>query len=475
MCDKNSPFGISSEKNKAFRARISYFCGWKKTPDFRENIGGLKLFDWSLKLNGFPLDWAKAELQKTLDVPAENYAGFTQARARAIAEFHLKHNAFYRELTKTNQFTDWQSLPVMSKSDFQRPLTERLSDGFSKKSVFINSTSGSSGHPMVFAKDKKAHAVIWANIIRRFGWYGIDFNTSLQARFYGRVLTGWSKYATQLKDFLSKRHRFDIFDMSDPALENMLSVFAKKRFEYLNGYTTAIVQLAQYLKRTNRNLKSICPSLKICIVTSEMLFREDRKLLEKYLGVPVVNEYGASELEVIAFEAPDGRWVVNAETLFVEILDDDGNPVPAGTQGRIVVTSLYNKAHPFIRYDVGDYGILDPSGTAKNPIMQKLIGRTNDFALLPSGKKPAGMTFYSITKSLFGDNSIVYEFIIVQSAIDTFEIHYAAERDLMASEIVAIEKTLTEYLEPGLVFKFERHERIPRSANGKLKQFSSLL
>jgi phenylacetate-CoA ligase len=32
--------------------------------------------------------------------------------------------------------------------------------------------------------------------------------------------------------------------------------------------------------------------------------------------------------------------------------------LPYGQEGRIVVTSLFNKAHPFIRYDIGDIGIL---------------------------------------------------------------------------------------------------------------------
>jgi phenylacetate-CoA ligase len=40
--------------------------------------------------------------------------------------------------------------------------------------------------------------------------------------------------------------------------------------------------------------------------------------------------------------------------LFVEILDDKGAVLPYG-KGRIVITS-FNKAHPFIRYDIGDIG-----------------------------------------------------------------------------------------------------------------------
>jgi phenylacetate-CoA ligase len=34
---------------------------------------------------------------------------------------------------------------------------------------------------------------------------------------------------------------------------------------------------------------------------------------------------------------------------------------------RIVITSLFNKAHPFIRYDIGDIGILDEKALYKDP------------------------------------------------------------------------------------------------------------
>lgn len=90
-----------------------------------------------------------------------------------------------------------------------------------------------------------------------------------------------------------------------------------------------------------------------------MLFEDDKALLEKQFGIPVVNEYGASELDLIAFQNPIGEWQANCETLFIEVLDDNNNVLPNGKEGRIVITSLYNKAHPFIRYDIGDIGVLD--------------------------------------------------------------------------------------------------------------------
>ena len=65
----------------------------------------------------------------------------------------------------------------------------------------------------------------------------------------------------------------------------------------------------------------------------------------------------------------------------------------------------------------------------KKPILKKLIGRTNDVALLPSGKKSPGLTFYYVTKSIIEDDGNVKEFVIKQTKIDTFEIEYVSEKN----------------------------------------------
>ena len=251
--------------------------------------------------------------------------------------------------------------------------------------------------------------------------------------------------------------------------------FQNKKFDYINGYTSSIVLFAKFLQKRNIVLTTICPTLKVCMVTSEMLFEEDKLLLEKQFGIPIVNEYGASELDLIAFENPQDEWQVNSETLFVEILDDNNKAVPNGTAGRIVITSLFNKAHPFIRYDIGDIGILDEKSTLQKPILKKLIGRTNDVAILPSGKKSPGLTFYYVTKSIIEDDGNVKEFVIKQTKIDTFEIEYVSETELNLAQIEKIEKAIALYLENDLVFIFHKKEKLERNKSGKLKQFVSFV
>lgn len=434
----------------------------------------MNLFDWTLKIRGFDIALAKAQLAKIQTIPEAQYKRYLQEKREAIVEYHIKNTPFYKKLLGETRAQDWQHIPILTKAHLQQPLEKRLSIEYDIKNVYINKTSGSSGHPFVFAKDKACHALTWAIIQERFGWYDIDFNHSLQARFYGIPLDFIGNRRERLKDTLSRRYRFPIFNLDDTQLEKALTLFKKKPFVYINGYTSSIVLFAKYLKKTNRFLKTICPSLKACVVTSEMLFEDDRKLLETQFQVPVINEYGASELDLIGFQNPEGDFQLNSESLFIEILDEANHPVPLGQEGRIVLTSLYNKAHPFIRYEVGDIGILSEKSTSKKTILEKLVGRTNDIARLPSGKVVPGLTFYYVTKTVIEDDGDITEFVVRQTHLDTFEIDYVGQGTLSRKRTQEIQKALDQYLEPGLRIIFNKFDKIERSKSGKLKQFTSL-
>ncbi|GAA3588266.1 phenylacetate--CoA ligase family protein [Flavivirga amylovorans] len=412
------------------------------------------------------------EIQKKNDTEFKTYV---ETKKQDIVAYHLKHNSFYKSFAKNTNPLDWSSVPVMTKKDLQQPLETLLSDDFSTKNIYIDKTSGASGEPFVFSKDKFTHVLTWSVIMDRFSWFNLNFNTTKQARFYGIPLDKKGYYTEKLKDFISNRYRFNVFDLSDQALENWLIDFKKKPFVYMNGYTSPILQFAKYLQRKNIILKTICPTLKACVVTSEMLFEDDKKLMEKQFGVPIVNEYGASELDLIAFENTNGEWIINNETLFVEVLDESNNLLSNGEKGRLVITSLYNKSQPFIRYDIGDIGVLSKKSTLKKPILEKLIGRTNDIAMLPSGKKAAGLTFYYITKSIIEEDGSVKEFVIEQLKLDTFKIYYVSNSDIPPNKKEMIKNEMRHYLESGLTILFERQTALKRSKSGKLKQFSSLI
>ena len=434
----------------------------------------MKLFDWSLKVRGYNIAFAKAHLSQIQSIPENAYDQYIAQQKERIVTYHKKNTPFYREHLGDKPTSNWNDIPILTKKDLQQPLEKRLANPYAKNQVYINKTSGSSGQPFVFAKDKACHALTWAVIQDRFGWYNLDFNSSLQARFYGIPLDGIGYYKERLKDRLSGRYRFPIFNMNNQALDYILQTFSKKKFEYLNGYTSSIVLFAKYLSRQAIVLKDVCPSLKACVVTSEMLFEDDRQLLEKQFNVPVINEYGASELDLIAFQNPEGDFQLNSETLFVEIVDKNDNVVPLGTEGRIIITALYNLGHPFIRYDIGDIGVLSTKSTSKKPMLAKLTGRTSDIATLPSGKIVPGLSFYYVTKSVIQDSGAITEFVVRQTQLDTFTIDYVGESTLSIKQTQEIQKAIDTYLEPGLHIIFNKFDKIDRQKSGKLKQFTSL-
>ena len=435
----------------------------------------MNLFNLSLKLKGFPIRKAQRTLKAIQKKSDLEFNAYIETKKQDIVAYHLNYNSFYKSFAKNTNLLDWNTVPVMTKKDLQQPLETLLSDGFSIKNTYVDKTSGASGFPFIFSKDKFTHALTWSIIMDRFFWFNLNFSTTKQARFYGIPQDRKGYYTEKLKDFISNRYRFNVFDLSDAALENWLIDFKRKPFFYMNGYTSAIVQFAKYLQGKNIILTTICPTLKACVVTSEMLFKDDKELMEKQFGIPVINEYGASELDLIAFENTENEWVVNSETLFVEILDENNHVLPYGEEGRLIITSLYNKAQPFIRYDIGDIGVLSKKSTPKKPILEKLIGRTNDIVMLPSGKKAAGLTFYYITKRIIEEDSKVKEFVIEQLKLDTFKIYYVSDHNISSNKMDMIKKDLENYLENGLTILFERQTALKRSKSGKLKQFSSLI
>jgi len=406
------------------------------------------------------------QLEKFSDLEFDK---FIESKKKEIVNFHLTNNSFYQNLVKSKDWT-WEMLPVLRKQDIQVDLEKRLSKNV--RNIYIDKTSGSSGNPFYFAKDKFCHALTWANIEKCFSQHNLYGKK--QARFYGIPKIKKEYYLARVKDFFLNRYRFDVFDLSEEALDNWIHKFSKSKYIYLNGYTTVLVFFAKHLKSKNLVLKDICPSLKSCVVTSEMCVIEDKKLMEDAFGVNVINEYGASELDLIAFQNRQNEWILNTNTLFVEILDSENKPVKDGEMGRMVITSLFNKANPFIRYDIGDSGSLEYIN-AKKIILKELIGRNEDIVQLPSGKKAPGLSFYYVTKSIMEDSSFIKEIKVIQKTLNSFEIQYVSALTLQVDQEQKIKQALFDYLEPNLEITFNRLTSLVRSKSGKLKQFTSLL
>lgn len=432
----------------------------------------MSFLELSLKLKGFPLAKAENELKMIQSLSEPEFRKWHLNKRWEIAKYHFANNDFYRNKTGNKLPDKWEDLPVIVKSDYQNSDKNLISDSVPKKDLYTGYTSGSSGHPFSYAKDKFAHAMTWALIKNRYKDFGLTLN-SRQARFYGIPFERIDFMKEKFKDFLSNRLRFPVFDLSDEMLEKFLKRFESSAFDYIYGYTNSIVLFARFIIRKNIILKKVCPPLKVCICTSENCTEEDKKIITEAFGVPAVNEYGTSEVDLIAFEDFKGNWKLSEENIFIEILDDEGNRLTKGGEGRIILTALHNKAMPFIRYEIGDKAVIEKS--EDKIIIKRLLGGVNDIILLPSGKKSSGVTFYFITRDILERSGILREFIIKQVSIDRFIFEVVSDSDVTQEDKTSIQKKMDVYLEPGLSFEIKRVDKIERTKAGKMKHFHSQL
>lgn len=422
---------------------------------------GVNLFEISLQLKGFPMTKARNMLSKG------NSKQDIDKLKWDIFKYHQKNNPLYRNFLKNSNITSWHEIPIITRNDLN---DKRIFCPLLRTNeLYLSKTSGSSGTPLTYAKDKLSHALTWANVCANYKSLGINYGHDLEARFFGIPLEKKSYYTEKLKDILSNRHRFIVYNLTLHDVKKYLTIFERKPFKYLYGYSNALLMFAGHLKKLGVNLKQLCPSLNCCIVTAEVCSEEEQVFLKNVLGVEVYNEYGMSEFGQIAIDTPASKWKLNNFDLYIEFLDKNNKPVGQNKTGNIVITSLYNKAMPFIRYEVGDIG------QYSSDRLTRLDGRLTDTIYLPDGKSMPGLSLYYVTKKLMSAFPEIRENIVRQTKIDTFEIDFVADNHLSDALCDQAKRAVRDYLNSDITVIVNKVDTIKRTANGKCKHFRSEL
>ena len=101
--------------------------------------------------------------------------------------------------------------------------------------------------------------------------------------------------------------------------------------------------------------------------------------------------------------ARKGGMHITAEDIIVEIVDQQGMPLPYGEAGEIVVTHLATGDFPFIRYRTGDIGVLDSKTCSCGrglPLLKEIQGRSTDFLIAQNGTVIHGLALIYILRDL---------------------------------------------------------------------------
>jgi phenylacetate-CoA ligase len=113
-----------------------------------------------------------------------------------------------------------------------------------------------------------------------------------------------------------------------------------------------------------------------------------RQRIETGWGARVLDHTGMTETGPLGIEcqaAPGGLHLLETACI-AEVIDSAGRPVPPGTQGELVITTLIRPGSPLIRYRTGDLVCVDvrpcPCGNALTRLDGGIRGRVDDMIVI---------------------------------------------------------------------------------------------
>lgn len=326
-------------------------------------------------------------------------------------------------------------------------------------------TGGSSGEPLIFyiGRERVSHDV--AAKWRATRWWNVDIGDPEVVVWGSPIELGAQDGVRAVRDRMLRTQLLPAFQMSAEKLDGFLARIRAARPRMLFGYPSALSHIARHAQARGQRMDDL--GIRVAFVTSERLYDEQREQISKTFGCPVANGYGGRDAGFIAHQCPAGGMHITAEDIIVETLDPDGNPVPRGTAGEIVVTHLATGDFPFIRYRTGDVGVLGdaPCSCGRGlPLLKEIQGRTTDFLVAQDGTVMHGLALVYILRDL----PQVKAFKIVQESLDLTRVQVVA--DVPVSGIrQKIVDGFRARLGAGIEVEVEQVEAIAPEKSGKFR------
>ena len=310
-----------------------------------------------------------------------------------ILQYAVTHTEYYKNLNPESIY----NFPVVNKEEVVSNMDEMFSVDYKDKKDKLKSmsTSGTTGSPFKIYQN--------ANKVNR--------NTADVLYFYnkGGYSIGDRIYHLRVWTDLNRKSRIDVcrenYKMLDTsnldkegATNFIKSLLSDKSKKLVLGFPSSFDALMEYIDEDAKydwNVKAI-------FALAEALPNKTKRKMQAIFKCPVLSIYSNQELGFLARQPYTGEnyFEINTASYFIEFLKiDSDEPAEEMEEARIVVTDLFNKAVPMIRYDTGDLGaysyIKDKNGQRKR-VINKVIGRKADY--LYSNQKQRLSPYIIITK-----------------------------------------------------------------------------
>jgi phenylacetate-CoA ligase len=397
---------------------------------------------------------------------------------RSIIKNAIRYTPYYKHLGNCDD-EELDSITVDSLSDYFKVLDkdtvrENQSDFINKsipssKLIYIN-TSGTTGTPLKVTASKEAIQHNYAYFTRLLAISGVSRNDK-SATFAGRKIIPTAQVKTSYwrYNIFNNNLLLSSYHLSKHTLPSYINALERWNPSFIDSYPSAISLLAKYI--VINNIKHTIRPTSI-ITSSETLLDEQRRIIEAAFECKVYDHYGCAEMAALITQCKNGNYHINSDYGIIELLDDNHRPVQTGEIGNLVCTGFINNAMPLIRYSIGDSGILSNENCdcgCNFPIMQVIVGRTDDLITTQDGRKIGRLD--PIFKGLSG----LKETQIIQTDINNITLKIVRD-DAFSDDVL---QKLIQELKIRIGKEFSVHveftERIPRSNSGKFKSVVSMV
>lgn len=417
------------------------------------------------------------ELEATQWWPRDRILALQDERLRKLVRHAYDNVPYYRALLEQGGLTpedvrgsgDLVKLPVLTRKVVRENSSRLRARGFPGRRLRALRTGGSTGEPLEFyrARDDISSWDAAAGL-RASGWAGYELG--MKCAWFSESPLYESRPARLMRTAGNLARRLTLFDARDLSGEKMPLLAARlERFQdrIIKGYPTAVYLLGRFIEREGK--RTIRP--RAIITSGEGLYDFQRELMTRVFRCGVFSHYKSNEVNVIAGECPEhSGYHVSAENVIVEVVDEEGRQVPAGQEGRILVTNLHSHAMPFIRYEIGDVGVASddacPCGRGL-PLLATVNGRITDVVYTKSGRAIPGIV---LPLNFFASVG-VDQFQVIQDACDRVTVRFilgsecSQERaDAVAGEIA---RHYRDALGDGMSVDVERVGTIAPTESGK--------
>ena len=369
----------------------------------------------------------------------------------------------------------FQRIPLVRRSDLQDSreafVTRDLPKGHGR--MFDVQTAGSTGQPVALMATEVTGLHFQAVNLRNHIWHRRDF--SARSAAVRSIMTKAIAKATadgtpvQWVPGYPSGPRY-LFDITRPIGEQ-LAWLVKQDPDYLLTFPSNLMALLRRAEETGAKL----PRLREVSTMSEVLDPSVRAACERIWGVSVVDNYSAQEVGIVALQCPEHpHYHVQSEHVLVEVLDSAGDPCGPGEVGRMVLTSLHNFATPLIRYEIGDHAEVGEACSCGRglPVLKRILGRSRNMAVLPSGDRIWPIGYYS--ESLM-PIAPVRQIQLIQNSVEQIDVKLVVTQPLSSSEEKSLRGYIVECLGHPFALSFIYVDEIPRSASGKYEDFICLV